>query len=323
MKVAVLHTAEAAGPPRDPLLDQLTEALEAEGHVSCLIPVEPSVDRVVASIGRAAPELIFNVAESFDGRSALESNIAALLNLLDLRYTGSSPAGLILAGDKSLAKKILGFHGIRSPRFATLYRGTLDSIDELEFPLIIKPPQEDASLGITEHSVVHGVEDLLRTTARIQSEFRQPVLVEEFVEGREFYVGVLGNAHPEALPPVELRFDVTDGRQIASFDNKWAETEGRAPPVTSTSQIADDLDEELDARLRAIAVECFTALRLRDYGRIDLRVTDAGDVYVLEANPNCYLERESEFALAAERHGLSYPRLIGTIVELASARYSR
>jgi D-alanine-D-alanine ligase len=323
LKIAVLHTAEAAGPPRDPLLDQLHEALEQEGHEVRLVPADASVHHLIRRIDEAAPDLVFNVAESFDGRSALESNIAALLNLLGLRYTGSSPAGLILAGDKSLAKKILGFHGIRSPRFATLYRGTLDSTDELRFPLIVKPPQEDASLGITDASVVRDVEDLLRTTSRIQSEFRQPVLVEEFVEGREFYVGVLGNAHPEALPPVELRFEGGGSGRIASFDAKWAEAEGRAPAVRTTSVLADDLDEPLAAQLRAAAVACFAALRLRDYARIDMRVTATGEVFVLEANPNCYLERESEFALAAARHGLDYPRLIGTIVELAAARYAR
>lgn len=321
--MGVLHTAEAAGPPRDPLLDQLVAALEAEGHEAGLIAAEASVPGLTRSLEAAAPELVFNVAESFDGRSALESNIAALLNLLGLRYTGSSPAGLILAGDKSLAKKIMGFHGILSPRFATLYRGTLESIDELAFPLMVKPPQEDASLGITDRSVVHTVEELLRVTSQIQSEFRQPVLVEEFVPGREFYVGVLGNAHPEALPPVELHFEAGDGSQIASFDAKWAEFEGRLPPVRSTSRIAEDLGAELDTRLRAVAVECFNALRLRDYARIDMRVTAAGEVYVLEANPNCYLEKDSEFALAADRHGLTHARLIGSIVELAAARYAR
>jgi D-alanine-D-alanine ligase len=326
MRVAILHTAEAAGPPRDMVLDQLTVALGEAGHaVAEPIVVGSSVEDVVGQIREVDPELVFNVAESFDGKSALESNIAALLNLLGLRYTGSSPAGLILAGDKALTKKVLGFHEIRTPRFASVYRGALEAAGELAFPLIVKPPQEDASLGISELSVVHDVGELLRTMDRIHSEFRQPVLVEEFIDGREFYVGVLGNAHPQPLPPIELRFDSADraAPRIASFDAKWAEAEGRQPRVRTSSVFPDDVAPELLTRMQDLAVRCFDALRLRDYARIDLRVTADDELYVLEANPNCYLEQGSEFALAAARAGMSYPRLIGAIVELAAARYAR
>jgi D-alanine-D-alanine ligase len=149
MKIVVLHGADAAEAPEDPVLGQIESALRALDHEVTRVPVGGAIEQVVAALRSTDPGLVFNLAESFDGKSALESNVAALLNLLDLRYTGSSPAGLLMAGDKSLTKQVLGFQKIRTPEFATLYRGALDHAGDLRFPLIVKPPQEDASLGIT------------------------------------------------------------------------------------------------------------------------------------------------------------------------------
>ena len=142
MKVVLLHGADAASPPEDPVLAQIEDALRALGHEAERVPVGGEVEVVIAALRRAAPALVVNMAESFDGKSALESNVAALLNLMGLRYTGSSPAGLMMAGDKSLTKKVLTFHEILTPQFATVYRGALDHVGDLRFPLIVKPPQE-------------------------------------------------------------------------------------------------------------------------------------------------------------------------------------
>ena len=327
MKVVVLHSADALEPPRDPVLDQLLAALTTAGHTPSLVAVASDVEPVIAGLRAASPDLVFNLAESFGGKSALESNVAALLNLLGLRYTGSSPAGLLLAGDKSLTKKILRIHEIRSPEFATLYRGALDWAGDLQFPLIVKPPQEDASIGITSSSIVQDLKELFGKIDQLQTEFQGPVLVEEFVDGREFYVGVLGNVTPEALPVIELDFSAMPaGRpRIASWEAKWGtDGEGAGEEFAGTKSIfPEGIAEDLVKRMHTVAVECFQALRLRDYARIDLRVTPNGDVYVIEVNPNCYLERESEFARAAERSGLSYDAMIARIVDLASARYAR
>lgn len=327
MKVVVLHTAEALEPPADAVLEQIPAALTAAGHSVSLLAVGSEVEPVVAGLRAESPDLVFNLAESFGGKSALESNVAALLNLVGLRYTGSSPAGLLLAGDKSLTKKILRLHDIRSPEFATLYRGALDWAGDLSFPLIVKPPQEDASIGITSSSVVRDLKELFGKIAEMQSQFQAPVLVEEFVDGREFYVGVLGNVQPEALPVIELDFSAMPaGRpRIASWDAKWGtDGEGAGEEYAGTKSVfPEGIADELVVRMQRVAVECFQALRLRDYARIDLRVTDGGDVYVIEVNPNPYLERESEFARAAERAGHSYDALISRIVDLAAARYSR
>jgi D-alanine-D-alanine ligase len=326
MKVALLYTREAAEPPTDPVLGQLSDTLGRLGHEVEPVEVDKRVEPLVGALGRCRPELIVNIAESFSGKSSLESNIAALLNLLGLRYTGSSPSGLILAGDKILAKKMLTFHGIRTPRFATVYRGALDWAEELQFPVIVKPPQEDASVGLTSGSVVHDLKQLLERMDALQSEFEQPVLVEEFIEGREFYVGVLGNANARALPVIELDFSKfpADRPRIASWEAKWGNDDGGGAEFEGTTSIfPDNLPEDLTDRLHTAAVDAFHALRLRDYARIDLRVNDAGEAFVIEVNPNCYLERESEFARAAGHGGLDYDALIGRIVELAAARYAR
>ena len=200
MKVVLLHTKDAVDGEEDPVLGQLEQSLRGASHDVRRVMVDKSVDPVVRELSADRPDLVFNLAESFAGKSALESNIAALLNLLDLRYTGSSPAGRLGAGDKTLSKKVLVFHSIKTPQFATVYRGMVDWAGNVQFPLIVKPPQEDASLGITNKSIVRDVKELLEKIAEIQGEYQSPALAEQFIEGREFYVGVLGNQNARALP---------------------------------------------------------------------------------------------------------------------------
>jgi D-alanine-D-alanine ligase len=326
MKIVILHNEGALEPPVDPIIEQLTGALRELGHETETVIVDREIDAVVVDLRRLAPDLVFNITESFRERSALDSNIAALLNLIECQYTGSSPSGLMLAGDKSLTKKVLRFHGIQTPEFATLYHGSVDWAGDLTFPVIVKPPQEDASLGITSASVVYEIKDLFARIDELQSEYQAPVLVEQYIEGREFYVSVIGNARPEALPVIELDFSgfPADRPRIASWNAKWGEDgEGSGAEFAGTNSVfPKNLDEELVTRMQEVAVECFNALRLRDYARIDLRVAASGEIYVIEVNPNCYLERESEFARAAKEHGLEYTALIARLVELATARYA-
>jgi D-alanine-D-alanine ligase len=208
-----------------------------------------------------------------------------------------------------------------------MYRGQSDWVGDIKFPLLVKPPQEDASLGITQKSIVNDVKELLDVISSTQQEYQSPVLVEEFIDGREFYVGVIGNSKVEALPIIELDFSKFPAGlpKIASWEAKWGDDgdEKGAQFEGTKSVFPTDLSEDLAAKIQQVAIDSFQALRLRDYARIDLRVTAAGEVYVIEANPNCYLEQKSEFATAAQKGGLEYPALIARIVELASARYSR
>jgi D-alanine-D-alanine ligase len=331
MKVVVLHGADAGEAPEDPVLGQIESTLRGLGHETSRVPVAGDVEPVIAALRAEDPGLVFNLAESFDGKSALESNVAALLNLIGLRYTGSSPAGLMMAGDKSLTKMVLGFQKILTPQFATVFRGALGHVGDLTFPLIVKPPQEDASLGITSKSVVRDIKELFGTMDSLQREFQSPVLVEEFVDGREFYVGVLGNVNPQALPVIELDFSgfPADRPKVASYEAKWGEggtggTGETGVEFAGTKSIfPTDLSPELVKRMQEVSVLAFNALRLRDYGRVDLRVTPDEKIYVIEVNPNCYLEQSGEFARAAAESGIDHPALVARVVELATARYSR
>jgi D-alanine-D-alanine ligase len=331
VKVVLLHGSDAAEPPEDPVLGQIEEGLRALDHETTRVSVGGDVEAVITALRAADPAIVFNLAESFDGKSALESNVAALLNLIGLRYTGSSPAGLLMAGDKSLTKQVLGFQDILTPQFATVFRGALDHVGDLSFPLIVKPPQEDASLGITSKSVVRDIKELFGTMDSLQREFQSPVMVEEFIEGREYYVGVLGNVNPQALPVIELDFSAfpADRPKVASYEAKWGEggtggsAETGAEFAGTKSIFPSDLPSELVQRIQAVAVDAFGALRLRDYGRVDLRVTPDERIYVIEVNPNCYLERTGEFARAASAAGIDHASLVARILELAQARYSR
>jgi D-alanine-D-alanine ligase len=328
MKVTIIHASDALDPPpADPVLAQVRAALEKAGHTVTSIAVDKDLLKTVSVLRDSRPDLVFNLAESFDGKSALESSVAGLLNLLDLRYTGSSPAGLLLAGDKSISTKMLSANGVKTPESATLFRGAIESAGRLTFPLIVKPPQEDASLGITNKSVVRDLNELFTQLDTLHTDYTSPILVEEFVDGREFYVGVLGNAQPDALPIMEMDFTgfPADKPRIASWAAKWGDDgdEKGAEFAGTRSVFPEDLGEELTERIRSVAVDAFKALRLRDYARVDLRVNDEGEVYVLEINPNCYLEKQAEFARAARKAEIEYDALIARIVELATARYGR
>ncbi len=327
MRIVLLHTRDASDPPEDPVLEQIEEGCRALGHIISRVMVDAEVESLVSALRADGPDIVINMAEAFAGKSALESNVAALMNLLGLRYTGSSPAGLIVAGDKTLTKKVLTFHSLRTPKFATVYRGAVDWAGDITFPLIVKPPQEDASLGITGKSVVRNVQELLERIGAMQTEFQQPALVEEFIDGREFYVGVLGNTNVTPFPVMELDFSgfPADRPKIASWEAKWGDDgdEKGAEFAGTKSVFPMDVPEELLTKMQTLAVEAFHALRLRDYARIDLRVTPSEEIYIIEVNPNCYLERSAEFSTAARKSGIEHTELIERILELAVGRYSR
>jgi D-alanine-D-alanine ligase len=276
----------------------------------------------LAAVPRLEADLLFNLTESYAGDDTKDMNIAAYLDLSGVSYTGAGPHALYLAQDKALAKKIFAFHGIRTPYFATSYRGKLDHSHDISFPLIVKPTSEDGSIGIDASSVVGSVKELMEKIHYIHEEFDSPALIEEYIEGREIYAAVLGNESPEALPLVELDLSkLPEGTpRIAGKEVKW-EKETEAYKMTKSAPV-EDLEEETTRRLSETAVAAYQALKLRDYGRIDMRLTEKGDVYVIEANPNPWLSSGAEFVMAARKAGRNYSQLVGEIVELARSRYS-
>src|SRR5439155_4703530 len=273
-------------------------------------------------LAKSNADLILNMVEAYAGDDSREPHVAAFLELLELRYTGAGPQALFLAQDKPLAKKIFDFHGIRTPRFASSFRWKLDQVDDLEFPLIVKPASEDGSVGIDRGAVVRGLREMMERVSMIQEKFDCPALIEEFVEGREIYVGVIGNDKPAALPVVELDLSkLPEGMpRIAGKEVKW--DKGSEAYEAARSPAAADLDDETTRRLQETAVQVYSALKLRDYGRVDMRLTPDGKIYVIEANPNPWLAPEAELAIAAALAGRGYVELIGQIVEMALARYA-
>lgn len=272
-------------------------------------------------LAKCGADLVFNLTESYAGDDTKEMNVAAYLDLIGLPYTGAGPHASFLAQDKATAKKMFAFHGIRTPYFATAYRGNIDHAHDVKFPLIVKPQLEDGSIGIDAAAVVNGVKELMERVQYVQNEFDSPALIEEYIEGREIYAAILGSyERTEVLPLVELDLSqLPEGvPRIASRDVKF-ERDSQAYKVTK-SAVVENLDEETTQKLSDTAVAAYRAVKLRDYGRIDMRLTADGEVYVIEANPNPWLSSKHEFAMAAKKSGRSYTELIKNIVELTLER---
>jgi D-alanine-D-alanine ligase len=301
--------------------EEILEALEKLGHEP-FYQVLDGTPQCLSSLAKCEADLIFNLTESFAGDDTKEMHVAAYLDLLGMRYTGAGPHASFLAQDKALAKKMFAFHGIRTPYFATSYRGSIEHAHDISFPLIVKPLSEDGSIGINANAVVDSVKELMERVQYIQDEFDSPAIIEEYIEGREIYAAILGSyEYAQALPLVELDFSkLPKGTpKIASYDVKF-EKDAEAYKLTKSS-VAEDLDEKTVELLTETALAAHRAVKLRDYGRIDMRLSSKGEVYVLEANPNPWLSSKQEFAMAARASGRSYTQLIGEIVDLAMARY--
>ncbi|HVR44175.1 MAG TPA: D-alanine--D-alanine ligase [Thermoanaerobaculia bacterium] len=300
--------------------DEIFEALEKLGHEP-FYQLLDGTDASLAGLARCKADLFFNLAESFGGDDGKDMNVAAWLDLIGKHYTGSDARGLILAQDKGLAKKIFHFHDLHVPFFAVSWRGRLESAQDIRFPLIVKPAGEDGSIGIDSGSVVNSVKELMERIHYIHEEFDSPALIEEYIDGREIYAGVLGNERPEALPLIELDLSkLPEGApRIAGYDVKF-DRDSDAYKKTKSAPV-EDLDDKTRERLEQTALTAFQVLKLRDYARIDMRLTPEGKIYVLEANPNPWLSSSAEFTMAARKSGRTYTQTIGEIVDLASARY--
>jgi D-alanine-D-alanine ligase len=304
----------------DPVVRQVARTLRKLGHRVSVLGVHGDVKRLIAGLARRKPDLVFNLMEMFGDNVFGDIPVTGLLDLLGVDYTGSGPGELYLSQDKGLTKRLLAFEEILYPRFAVFSRETgFETGGNLRMPLFVKPLRSDASLGIGGKSLVQDWTGLIDRVSAIRKELDDAALAEEFIDGREFYVGVIGNSQPKALPPVEIDFTgFPEGvPKVMDSKAKWDE---RSKEYKGTRSVLAQLPDELRARLQKVAVDAYRALRVRDYGRVDLRLTDTGDIYVLEVNASCYLEKNSEFAMAAGAGGLDYPRLIERIVDLALAR---
>ena len=301
-------------------VQEVYEALKKAGHNPVFLRLD-GTRQSLQELADSETDLIFNLVESFGGDDRFDTNIAAYLELLGRRFTGAGSHGLYLAQDKALAKKIFAFHGIHTPYFATVFRGRTEHSHDIEFPVIVKPAREDGSIGIQFGAVCGSIKELMDRIDYIHAQFDSPALIEEYIEGRELYVGVLGNSEPEGLPVVELDLSqLPEGvPKIAGSEVKWEE--GTDAYEKTQPFFPDDLGDDVLVQLRDKAVQAFQALQLCDYGRIDFRLALDGTLHVLEVNPNPYLLPAAEFSMAAKQSGREYADLIGEIVDKALARY--
>lgn len=267
------------------------------------------------AVARSGCDLLFNLAEAYDGDDTKDMNVAAYLDLIGIPYTGAGPHALYLAQDKALAKKIFHFHGIRTPFFATSYKGRLDHSHDISFPLIVKPSSEDGSIGIDSGSVVGSVKELMERIHYIHEEFDSPALIEEYIEGREIYVGVIGNEKLQSYTPWELVMSqLAEGApNIATSRVKWdVEYQKKIGLDAGPARLGPQLKREFER----LAKRIYRLLHLSGYARVDCRLTEDGRIYVLEVNPNPQIARNEDFADSAEHCGVRYEALLQKILTL-------
>jgi D-alanine-D-alanine ligase len=275
----------------------------------------------LGDIRRAAtdwkPHIAFNLLEGFDDISIFDQNVVSHLELLKLSYTGCNPRGLLLARDKSLSKKLLAYHRIPVPEFEVFRIGRpIRRPKRLQFPLIVKSLTQEASIGISQASVVDSDEKLRERVTFIHESIGTAALAERYIEGRELYVGVLGNQLLQALPVWELFFTnmPPDAKRIATDRVKWSVKYQKKYGIESGP--ARELSETVGGDIQHLCKRAFRALELSGYARIDMRLDDAGNAWILEANPNPQIARGEDFAASAERAGMSYETVLQRIINL-------
>jgi D-alanine-D-alanine ligase len=263
------------------------------------------------------PHIAFNLLEEFHGVGVYDQHVVSYLELMKQRYTGCNPRGLMLTHDKPLMKKILTYHRIPTPRFATLPRNRkILPPKRLEYPMLVKSTTEDASLGISQASVVANDAKLIERVQFIHDQVNTDAIVEEYIEGRELYVGVIGNRRLTTFPVWEMLFTKTGegAPRIATAKVKWDEEYQKKWGIATDA--AKDLPEGAEERIRALCKRIYRVLNLSGYARMDLRLRDDGRVFVLEANANPNLSYGEDLAESAELAGVAYTDLLQQILNL-------
>jgi D-alanine-D-alanine ligase len=295
----------------------VTSTLRKTGHDVRCLGVLDSLTELRTEIADWKPDIVFNLLEEFDGIVTYDQHVVAFLELLRQRYTGCNPRGLLLSRDKSLCKQLFAYHRIPTPLFAVFRKGMRVQVPRrLRFPLFVKSTVEDASLGIAQASVVEDVAKLKERIAFVHDQVGSDALVEEFVEGRELYVGVMGNERLTRLPVWEMVFgSMPDSlAAIATRKVKWDKRYQEKYGITTRA--AEDLPAPVLARLDKLSRRIYRALGLSGYARMDFRVKEDGSVYVLEANANPNLEAAEDFSESARAAGTPYEELLEKIIAL-------
>jgi D-alanine-D-alanine ligase len=322
-KLRVILLAEESLVPNGQLIDlsekqrelrktefDVRDAIETLGHEVLSIGVSDDLSTIRGAIDAHKPDIAFNLLEEFAGVSHFDQHVVSYLELRKQPYTGCNPRGLTLARDKGVTKKILAYHGLKVPEFATFPMGRATKRPkDLAFPLIVKSLTEEGSLGISGASIVHDDDKLRDRVEFIHRTTNSPAVAEQFIEGREIYVGVMGNSRVMTLPPWEFVMTKKDDDRplIASDRAKW-DPEYQRRMGLKTKPAA--LSKKMEAELAQLSKRIYRLLGMSGYARLDYRVAEDGDAYLLEANPNPQIAKDEDFALSAKHIGIEYPELV-------------
>jgi D-alanine-D-alanine ligase len=304
-------------------MEDISKAIASQGYKSSILNVNADIVRFVTHLNDNRPDLIFNLCESVGNESIHEMHAVGIFELLGIPYTGSVPLVLGTALNKVRVKEMLLFHGLSTPRYQLIDNPVKFTVDpSLNFPLIVKPAHEDASIGIEAKSIVRSIAELKRRVRHVYEQFQQEALVEEFIDGRELNVAILGNKKPVVFPISEIDMTTLPKQypKIISYNAKWLV--GSDEYVHTKGVCPADIPADLAARVREMALAAYKLVGCRDYARVDFRLSPDNTPYILEVNPNPDLSDDAGFARAGKAYGYNFAQIIGKIIECALERTS-
>lgn len=330
-KLKVLVLFDSAGtPPQDQDFSEafktedwstenaVCKALEELGHTVDMLGIYDDIGLLSQKVKETRPDAVFNLTEIFLGKAHFDKNIPAFLELLDIPYTGCGPQGLMICNNKALTKEILSYHRIKIPDFNIFYKGRkVWRPKRLDFPIMVKPMQEEASTGISQASFVENEKDLTERIQFIHEKFNMPALAEEYIDGRELYLSVFGHKKLKTFPVREMKFTQVpdDEPKLATYKAKWDKKYRKKWGIKN--EFSGRLPDGAIEKIIRTCKRAYKALHIDGYGRFDLRLNTKGEIYILEANANPSLDKEDEFAESAQKSGISYNNLIRNILNQA------
>jgi D-alanine-D-alanine ligase len=291
--------------------------LQKLGHEVIPFGIYDDIEPFLKLVREEKPDLVFNMSEAFSGKRDFEPNLTALMQLVGVPFTGAGPMSLQLCKDKGLTKVILGYHQIQTPKFLVAKKGkALPSLKKFQFPAIIKPLQLESSEGISQVSYVENEKEALARVKFVHERLEADAIVEEFIDGREVYVSILGNEKLSVFPPRELFFKQVpeDEPKFATYKSKWDQQYRKRWGIDSGWM--DGISEATQRKLYDVCKKIYRLLHIQGFGRIDLRIKN-DEIYFIEANPNPSIARKEDYALSAHKAGVEYEELIAKIVSLS------
>jgi D-alanine-D-alanine ligase len=292
-------------------------ALGSLGHTTEHLVIFDDLDLLRQKLETFAPDVLFNLAEEFKNNPGFDQNIVSLLEMQGVPFTGCGSTGLTLCKHKGISKKILAYHHIQVPNFVVIPRGQrIGRPRQLKFPILVKPVKDEASYGISQASFVQNEEQFRERVAFIHEKHNADAIAEEYIEGRELYLSLMGNTRLNVFPIRELVFREVPPNEpkIATYKAKWDDEYRKRWGLEN--RFAEDLEPTLVAEIEQTCKDIYRLLTIDGYARIDLRLAPDNKIYFIEANPNPHLAADEDFAQSAEKAGLKYPQLIDAIIRL-------